>query len=96
MSVINPPGLSALFSSGCICSSGATQAAGVNVPVKNAGQLPSLKVQEGGIREFHEAEALKRGQLKMDPPVLDHLCQRSFRQTETFVRTRQLTVGAAA
>lgn len=74
-----------------------TQAAGVNVAVKKAGQLPSLKVQErGGIWEFHKAEALKRGQLKMDPPVLDHLCQRSFTRTETFVLTRQRTVGAAA
>lgn len=57
MSVINPPGLPALFSPGYICFGGAAEAAGVNVAVKKAKQLQASKVRGGGggLGEFHKS-----------------------------------------
>lgn len=48
--LLTPPACQLLFSSGCICLSGAAEAARVNVAVKKARQLQALKVQEGACR----------------------------------------------
>lgn len=48
--LLTPPACQLLFSSGCICFSGAAEAAGVNVAVKKVRQLQACKVQEGACR----------------------------------------------
>lgn len=62
MSVINPPGLPALFSSGCICFSGAAEAAGVNVAVKKADSCKLWRSRRGSVR----ISQVLKGEDKMD------------------------------
>lgn len=74
MSVINPPGLPALFSSSCICFSGAAEAAGVNAAAKKARQLQALKVQEG---DYENSTSLETG--RQDGSV--YFCLQKNRRT---------------